>query len=165
MPILGLGGLQVIITMVLLTLLALAFDLHWKMALAIGMILALSSTAIVLQTLSEKDLLRTDAGKSAFSVLLFQDIAVIPMLTLLPLLATLPVESSQSLGHTELEAWQQAALVFAVISGIIIVGRYLVRPIFNWIARTGLREIFIATSLLLVLSITIAMQEMACRQR
>ena len=159
MPILGLGGLQVIITMVLLTLLALAFDLHWKMALAIGMILALSSTAIVLQTLSEKDLLRTDAGKSAFSVLLFQDIAVIPMLTLLPLLATLPVESSQSLGHTELEAWQQAALVFAVISGIIIVGRYLVRPIFNWIARTGLREIFIATSLLLVLSITIAMQE------
>lgn len=158
MPILGLGGLQVVITMILLTLLALAFDLHWKMALAIGMILALSSTAIVLQTLSEKDLLRTDAGKSAFSVLLFQDIAVIPMLTLLPLLATLPV-SSQSVGRTELEAWQQAMLVFAVISGIILIGRYLVRPIFNWIARTGLREIFIATSLLLVLSITIAMQK------
>ena len=66
MPILGLGGLQVIITMVLLTLLALAFDLHWKMALAIGMILALSSTAIVLQTLSEKDLLRTELANPLF---------------------------------------------------------------------------------------------------
>lgn len=159
MPILGLGGLQVVITTLLLMLLSLAFDLHWKMALAIGMILALSSTAIVLQTLTEKDLLRTDAGKSAFAVLLFQDMAVIPMLTLLPLLATLPVETSVSVGHTELEEWQQAALVFAVISGIILTGRYLIRPLFNWIARTGLREIFIATSLLLVLSITIAMEK------
>ncbi|MBV36958.1 MAG: potassium transporter [Rickettsiales bacterium] len=159
MPILGLGGLQVLITTLLLMLLSLAFEMHWKMALAIGMILALSSTAIVLQTLSEKDLLRTDAGKSAFAVLLFQDMAVIPMLTLLPLLATLPVETSVSVGHTELEAWQQAALVFAVISGIILIGRYLIRPLFNWIARTGLREIFIATSLLLVLSITIAMEK------
>lgn len=158
MPILGLGGLQVVISTALITMVALAFDLHWKMSLAIGLILALSSTAIVLQTLSEKDLLRTDAGKSAFSVLLFQDIAVIPMLTLMPLLATLPVESTNPVGHTDLEAWQQAVLVFAVISGIILGGRYLVRPVFNWIARTGLREIFIATSLLLVLSITIAME-------
>ncbi|GAA0214611.1 glutathione-regulated potassium-efflux system protein KefC [Kangiella japonica] len=159
MPILGLGGLQVLVTTLLLMLLSLAFEMHWKMALAIGMILALSSTAIVLQTLTEKDLLRTDAGKSAFAVLLFQDMAVIPMLTLLPLLATLPVETSVSVGHTELEEWQQATLVFAVISGIILTGRYLIRPLFNWIARTGLREIFIATSLLLVLSITIAMEK------
>lgn len=158
MPILGLGGLQVVLCTIFITLVALAFDLHWKMSLAIGLILALSSTAIVLQTLSEKDLLRTDAGKSAFSVLLFQDIAVIPMLTLMPLLATLPVEPTSAVGHTELEAWQQAVLVFAVISGIILGGRYLVRPVFNWIARTGLREIFIATSLLLVLSITIGME-------
>ncbi|WP_223670443.1 monovalent cation:proton antiporter-2 (CPA2) family protein [Kangiella shandongensis] len=158
MPILGLGGLQVVLSTILITAVALLFDLRWQMALAIGLILALSSTAIVLQTLSEKDLLRTDAGKSAFSVLLFQDIAVIPMLTLMPLLATLPVETTKSIGHTELEAWQQAALVFVVISGIIISGRYLIRPLFNWIARTGLREIFIATSLLLVISITIAME-------
>lgn len=158
MPILGLGGLQVILSTILITAIAILFDLSWQMALAIGLILALSSTAIVLQTLSEKDLLRTDAGKSAFSVLLFQDIAVIPMLTLMPLLATLPVETAKSVGHVELEAWQQASLVFAVISGIIISGRYLIRPLFNWIARTGLREIFIATSLLLVITITIGME-------
>ncbi|AOE49550.1 monovalent cation:proton antiporter-2 (CPA2) family protein [Kangiella sediminilitoris] len=158
MPILGLGGLQVILSTILITAIAYLFELSWQMSLAIGLILALSSTAIVLQTLSEKDLLRTDAGKSAFSVLLFQDIAVIPMLTLMPLLATLPVETTTAIGHVELEAWQQAALVFVVISGIIIIGRYLVRPLFNWIARTGLREIFIATSLLLVITITIAMQ-------
>ncbi|NVK22697.1 MAG: cation:proton antiporter [Kangiellaceae bacterium] len=158
MPILGLGGLQVIITSIIIMFAALAFGLKWQMALAIGMILALSSTAIVLQTLSEKGLMRTDAGKSAFAVLLFQDIAVIPMLALMPLLATLTVTSPNSVGHAALQGWQQTLLVFAVIISIILAGRYLVAPIFNWIARTGLREIFIASSLLLVISITLAMQ-------
>ena len=157
MPILGLGGLQVMVTTIFIMLCALAFGLNWQMALAVGMILALSSTAIVLQTLSEKGLMRTDAGKSAFSVLLFQDIAVIPMLTLMPLLATMPFMSSESAGHVDLHGWQQALLVFMTVFSIILAGRYLVRPIFNWIALTGLREIFIASSLLLVISITLAM--------
>ena len=84
---LGLGGLQVAITAVILSLAAWLFAIDWRSSLAIGLIFALSSTAIVLQTLNEKGLTRTDGGRSSFSVLLFQDIAVIPMLALIPLLA------------------------------------------------------------------------------
>lgn len=86
-PILGLGGLQVGVTTILLAGIGLAFGLAWQTALAVGMTLALSSTAIVLQTLNEKGLIATDGGQSSFAVLLFQDIAVIPMLALMPLLA------------------------------------------------------------------------------
>jgi Kef-type K+ transport system membrane component KefB len=88
-PIIGLGGAQVGITMAVVAGIAVAFGLTWQMALAIGMALALSSTAIVLQSLQEKNLTKTTGGQSAFSVLLFQDIAVIPMLAVFPLLATL----------------------------------------------------------------------------
>ena len=84
---LGLGGGQVLITTLLVMIVALVFDQPWSVALAIGMVLALSSTAIVLQTLGEKGLIKSDGGQSSFSVLLFQDIAVIPMLALIPLLA------------------------------------------------------------------------------
>ncbi len=84
---LGLGGLQVGITMLVVTGAAMALGLSWSVALAIGMVLALSSTAIVLQTLNEKGLMKSDGGQASFSVLLFQDIAVIPMLAFLPLLA------------------------------------------------------------------------------
>ena len=87
-PILGLGGSQVAVTTITVAVIGALFGLAWRPALAIGLSLALSSTAIVLQTLSEKGLLRTAGGRSAFSVLLFQDIAVIPILALLPLLAT-----------------------------------------------------------------------------
>ncbi len=160
-PILGLGGLQVVFTGIIISLVAFAFGLNWQGAVAIGMTLALSSTAIVLQTLSEKGLMKTDAGRSSFSVLLFQDIAIIPMLALMPLLATLPFaepEVQYASSISQLHGWQQTLVVFATIFLIILAGRYLVQPIFNWIARTGLREIFIATSLLLVIAITLAMQ-------
>lgn len=86
-PILGLGGLQVLTTAVVIGGVAYFMDFGWRVSLAIGLILALSSTAIVLQTLSEKGLIKTEAGRSSFSVLLFQDIAVIPILAVLPLLA------------------------------------------------------------------------------
>jgi len=82
----GLGGLQVGVTAGLITAGCLALDVDWRAAIAIGLTLSLSSTAIVLQTLSEKGLTKSDGGRSAFSVLLFQDIAVIPMLALIPLL-------------------------------------------------------------------------------
>lgn len=172
-PILGLGGLQVVATTGAIAIIASLFDLAWPMALAVGMILALSSTAIVLQTLNEKGLTRTEAGQSSFSVLLFQDIAVIPMLALLPLLT---VNSSQTatagIGQAVLVAaeqgahhgatlpgWQQTLLVMGVVGGIIVAGRFLMRPVFRFIADTRLQEVFTATALLLVIGIALAMQQ------
>ncbi|PZV08632.1 MAG: glutathione-regulated potassium-efflux system protein KefC [Leptolyngbya sp.] len=165
-PILGLGGLQVAVTTAAIALIALLVGLPWTMALAIGMILSLSSTAIVLQTLNEKGLMRTEAGQASFSVLLFQDIAVIPMLALLPLLemgqtaigphAAVLVATAEASGG--LPAWQRTLLVMGAVGGIIVVGRFLMRPVFRFIADTRLREMFTATALLLVIGITLIMQ-------
>ncbi|MBD3885578.1 glutathione-regulated potassium-efflux system protein KefC [Phormidium tenue FACHB-886] len=171
-PILGLGGLQVVVTTLVVGVISLLFGVPWQIGLAVGMILSMSSTAIVLQTLNEKGLTRTEAGQSAFSVLLFQDIAVIPILAFLPLLA---IGNSASVGFaakqvmfvaaetTEqgaaLPPWQQALLVMAVVGGIIVGGRFLMRPVFRFIAATRLREIFTATALLLVIGIALAMQQ------
>jgi monovalent cation:proton antiporter-2 (CPA2) family protein len=172
-PILGLGGLQVAVTTLVVAGVSLLFGLPWQMGLAIGMILAMSSTAIVLQTLNEKGLTKTEAGQSAFSVLLFQDIAVIPILAFLPLLA---MEHSASVSQTAqqvmlvaaehtaeqgtaLPPWQQALLVMAIVGGIIVGGRFLTRPVFRFIAATRLREVFTATALLLVIGIALAMQQ------
>jgi len=164
-PILGLGGLQVGLTAALISLIGLFLGLSWKVALAVGLILALSSTAIVLQTLNEKDLMKTDAGQSAFSVLLFQDIAVIPMLAILPLLASSMLNLHQAdhgsgHGSTWVEGipiWGQTLLVLGAVAVIIIAGRYLTRPVFRFIAKTRLREIFTAAALLLVIGITLLM--------
>ena len=162
-PILGTGGTQVGLTTVVISGIALAFGLSWQMALAVGLILALSSTAIVLQSLTEKGLMKTPAGESSFSVLLFQDIAVIPMLAVLPLLAVggsagHAGHSAHASGIETLPAWQQALVTIALIAAIIVVGRFLTRPIFRFIAETRLREIFTATALLLVIGIAMAMQ-------
>lgn len=157
LPILGMGSLQVLTTGGLLFGLALYLGLAWREALAIGFILALSSTAFVLQMLSEKGLLKTEGGRSAFSVLLFQDIAVIPMLALLPLLAGQAVSEGAGKFHENLSAWQQALLVGAVISAIILAGRFLIRPLFNMVAMAQMRELFTATALLLVTGITLLM--------
>ncbi len=160
LPILGMGAAQVLATGGLLFAVALYYDREWREALAIGFILALSSTAFVLQMLSEKGLLKTEGGRSAFSVLLFQDIAVIPMLALLPLLAGQHVvDDGVDRLHEALGGWQQALLVTAVIAGIILAGRFLVRPLFNMVATARLRELFIATALLLVTGITLLMEE------
>lgn len=162
--ILGMGGLQVMGTAILVALIALAFGLIWQQALALGMIISLSSTAIVLQTLNEKGLMKTAAGQSAFSVLLFQDIAVIPMLALFPLLAVLPLpESADSHASTNLlsglSTGVQALAVLASIAVIVIGGRFLVRPLFRIIAATRLRELFTATALLLVVGIAVLMSQ------
>ena len=168
-PILGMGGLQVAVTTSLMTLLAMAVGLPFQSALAVGMILSLSSTAIVLQTLNEKGLIKTDAGQSSFSVLLFQDIAVIPMLALLPLLALEPAGSGQAAspsGHAAnagaawiigLPEWAHALVVLGVIGAITVCGLFLVRPVFRAIAKTRLREIFTAAALLLVIGIALLM--------
>src|SRR3954469_8233752 len=111
-PILGLGGLQVLITTTVFTGCALLLGQPLNAALALGMILSLSSTAIVLQSLKEKGILSSAAGQSAFSVLLFQDIAVIPMLAIFPLLAGTGTAHTDS--HTlrdNLPAWMQTLVV------------------------------------------------------
>jgi monovalent cation:proton antiporter-2 (CPA2) family protein len=164
-PIMGLGGLQVAATTAAIAGIAVALGVHWKAALAIGMILALSSTAIVLQTLAEKGLLGTDGGQCAFAVLLFQDIAVIPMLALLPLLAPgVDATASGSTGaeHAKswvegLPAWGQTMAVLAAVTAIVVGGRYLIRPAFRVIARTRQSEIFTAAALLLVIAIALLM--------
>ena len=162
-PILGLGGLQVTITTIIITSIAMMYGMNWQPSLAIGLILSLSSTAIALQILDEKKLMKAEAGKSSFAVLLFQDIAVIPIIAGLPLLVISPnllnikIDSASHniIGH--LAAWQQTLIIFGVIAAIIFAGRYLLRPIFRYIAESGLREIFTAAALLLVIGIALLM--------
>lgn len=163
-PVLGMGGLQVGLTAAVIGAIGLAFRLPWQTALAIGLTLSLSSTAIVLQTLEEKGWLKTDAGKRGFSVLLFQDVAVIPILAILPLLA-LPELVSTSAGsadhahgaHADRSVWLQTAMVLGVVTGIVLGGRYLTRPLLRWVAQTRSHEVFISTALLIVIGITLAM--------
>lgn len=158
-PILGLGGLQMIANVILLSGIGMMLGLAWQQALAISLILPLSSTAIGVQTLTERGLMKTDGGQSAFSILLFQAVAIIPILALLPLLSTNPAAVSQTAqsGNT-LAGWQQTLLVMTTVGGIVVGGRFLMRPVFRFIATTRLREIFTATALLLVVGITLAMQ-------
>jgi len=178
-PILGLGGLQVGVTAAVIAGVGVAAGLPWRCALAVGMILALSSTAIVLQTLSEKGLLKTDGGQSSFAVLLFQDVAMIPMLALLPLLAAGAagtatgagaaggsgvVGDAASAGHAEtlvagLPGWAKALTVLGAMGAIIVGGRYLMRPVFRFIAATRLREIFTAAALLVIIGVALLMRE------
>lgn len=153
-PILGTGGLQLVATTIAIFILLTFTELAWQTALAIGLIVALSSTAIVIQNLQERELMKTEAGKNAFAVLLFQDIAVIPILSVLPLLAiadTAVIESATS-------SWQSALLIIAVIAGIIIGGHFLVVPLLRLIAGSRSREIFIAAALSLVVGIALAME-------
>ncbi len=149
-PILGVGGAQVVLTTAVLGLIVMLFGLPFNATLVVAMGLSLSSTAIALQSLKERNLMSTHAGSSAFSVLLFQDIAVIPMLALLPLLGVAAGEA----GHSW---WLGALSAAGMITAIIIGGHYLTRPIFRYIARTRLREVFTAFALLLVLGIATLM--------
>jgi CPA2 family monovalent cation:H+ antiporter-2 len=167
---LGLGGLQVSLTALVVTGLAMALGQPWSIALSIGLVFSLSSTAIVLQTLNEKGLMRSDGGQSSFSVLLFQDIAVIPMLAFVPLLAlpelqelAMSAHSSADDGHASLslvdrlEGWQRALVTVGAIAFVVIVGSYLTRPIFRFIAMAKLRELFTAAALLMVIAIALLM--------
>lgn len=166
----GLGGLQVGGTIALVMAIALSLGQIWSIALTIGLIFALSSTAIVLQTFSEKGLSKTEGGKNAFSVLLFQDIAVIPMLAFIPLLA-LPelIEQAQLAANTAAEhheelslvaglpGWAYGLVITASIALVVVGGHFLSRPLFRFVASSGLREIFTATALMLVIGIAALM--------
>ncbi|WP_283789251.1 monovalent cation:proton antiporter-2 (CPA2) family protein [Bermanella sp. WJH001] len=161
-PILGLGGLQVVLTAAMISaLIMLASDFVWQVSLAIGLTLALSSTAIVLQSLTERGLLKTQAGANSFSVLLFQDIAVIPILALLPLLAVGEVINNADVHDSlisHLPVWIQVVITSATILAIVLGGKYLAAPFFRFIAETRMREVFTAFALLIVVAITVLMQ-------
>ncbi|MEX0606317.1 MAG: monovalent cation:proton antiporter-2 (CPA2) family protein [Marinobacter sp.] len=162
----GLGGLQVSLTVATGTTIAWWLGLQWQTALAVGLIFALSSTAIVLQTLNEKGLAKTEGGRSAFSVLLFQDIAVIPMLALIPLLA-IPELMGDPVSQTShdsgislvanLPGWAHALVVIGAVGAVIVGGYYLSRPLFRYVVQSGLREVFTATALMLVIGIAALM--------
>ncbi len=161
----GTGGGQVLLTTLALAAVALIDGQPWQTALAIGMILALSSTAIVVQTLTEKGLLRSSGGESAFSVLLFQDVAVIPILALLPLLA-LPgpglagSEGAHGAGidlTADMSALLAAVVRIAAVAAVVLIGNYLTRPVFRFIAGANLRELFTAAGLVFVIGIALLM--------
>ena len=171
----ALGGLQVAVTTAVVSAIAYGFNQPITVSIAIGMIFALSSTAIVNQTLNEKGLLKSDGGQASFSVLLFQDIAVIPMLVILPLLA-LPelqdlvahsVEAASDHGPSEhglnlnlvdhLPGWQAAIITVAAIGAVIAGGAFLTDPIFRFVSRARLRELFVMTALMIVLCIALLM--------
>ncbi|MEL6522251.1 MAG: cation:proton antiporter [Pseudomonadota bacterium] len=182
---LGLGGLQVGLSAALIAGGALLLGAVWQVAVACGLALALSSTAIVLQTLNEKGLLKGDGGQASFSVLLFQDIAVIPMLALFPLLAVPElIADAAALGGTEAHAaadghgddhhgdddhgssmslvdglagWQTALVTLGAIGLVIAGGMFLTRPVFRFIAAARMREVFVASALMFVIGIALLM--------
>lgn len=172
---LGMGGLQVGLTMLAITGGSIAMGYDWGTSVAIGMIFALSSTAIVLQTLTEKGLMQTSGGRSTFSVLLAQDIAVIPMLALLPLLAVPVVVSLATDGslavidpddthHATLSlveglpGWGVTLVTLGAVAAVILAGTFLTRPVFRYIHHARLREMYTALALLMVVSIAVLMQ-------
>ncbi|MEM9714882.1 MAG: monovalent cation:proton antiporter-2 (CPA2) family protein [Pseudomonadota bacterium] len=174
----GLGGLQVGVTTVAIMGACMLVGISWPIALAIGLAFSLSSTAIVLQTLNEKGLMATPGGRSSFSVLLSQDIAVIPMLALIPLLAISGINNSgvsfgtgENYGHgsghaggdssmsivADLPGWGVTLVTIGAIAAVILGGLYLTRPVFKFIAQSRLREMFTAVALLMVVGIALLM--------
>jgi glutathione-regulated potassium-efflux system ancillary protein KefC len=153
-PIFGWGSAQVLACAALLFVVGALAGTSWRVALVAGLGLALSSTAIALQVMGERNLLPTSSGQAGFSILLFQDVAAIPILALLPLLAPGgPAPDAQ--GGS---GWIDAARIVGVVAGIVLGGRLLLRPLLRWIARSRTPEIFTAAALLLVVAIAALMQ-------
>ncbi|EMH4164659.1 glutathione-regulated potassium-efflux system protein KefB [Pluralibacter gergoviae] len=138
----GVGAAQVLLSAVILAGLLMLTDFAWQAALVGGIGLAMSSTAMALQLMREKGMNRSEAGQLGFSVLLFQDLAVIPALAMVPLLA------GNGDDHPD---WIKIGLKVLAFAGMLIGGRYLLRPVFRYIAGSGVREVFTAATLLLVL--------------
>jgi CPA2 family monovalent cation:H+ antiporter-2 len=171
----GMGGLQVVLSTLALMLAAMAMGQPWNISLAIGLALSLSSTAIVLQTLSEKGLMQTGGGRASFSVLLTQDIAVIPILAFLPLLAgdaVLQIANDGSIQrglanvaseHGKLSlvqglpGWGVTLVTIGMVGFVILAGIYLTRPVFKFIHSAHLREMYTALALLIVVGISFLM--------
>lgn len=161
-PILGLGGAQVLTTAAAIAGVGLLLHRAWPEAIACGLILAMSSTAIVLQSLAERGVLKSRGGQACFSVLLFQDIAVIPVMTAMSVLAGVmhggeaAPQSSTSL-LLDLPRWAQALITIGVVVGVVFAGRVVLPVVFRFLAKAKLREVFTATALLLVVGIALLM--------
>ena len=157
----GLGGAQVVTTAMVVGGASMLVGLPWKSALAVGFVMAMSSTAIVLQMLEEKGLRQGPVGQAAFGVLLLQDLAVIPLFALLPLLSPhgimAPEDGAGSLFGRQ-PAWVQTLAGLAAVAAVAGGGRYLVTPAFRFIAAARLREIFTASALLLVIAVAVLME-------
>ncbi|MGH6648176.1 glutathione-regulated potassium-efflux system protein KefC [Aquabacterium sp.] len=149
-PIFGWGSLQLLGCALAVAAGAMAFGVTWQVALVAGLGLALSSTAVALQVMNERNMLPTSGGQAGFAILLFQDVAAIPILALIPLLGA----KAEAAGNPWLEAFR----ALAVIVGIVVVGRLLLRHALRWIARSQSQEIFTAASLALVVGIATLMQ-------
>ena len=165
----GLGGLQILLTAAAVTLVARNLGLEWETSVAVGFILALSSTAIVLQTMSEKGLMQTQGGRSTFSVLLTQDIAVIPILAFMPLLAiaAFSPQATAGSGHEDgygslslvegLPGWGVTLVTLGAVAAVILAGIYLIGPVFRFIHASRLREMYTALALGIVVGIAFLM--------
>ena len=170
----GLGGLQIVLTTSILTFIAIIIGLPWQTSLATAMILCLSSTAIVLQTLTEKKLQNSEGGKSAIAILLMQDVAVIPMLAILPLLAMQELQVDALLtavlngrevveqninGNiiSQLPGWASTIAIAIAIIIIILSGRFLTEPIIRYISKYGTREILLAATFLMIILVAFIM--------
>lgn len=160
--ILKIGFSQVLITSILLFGISISLGIQWNIGLAVALSMALSSTAIVLQSLKEKNQLETREGKMSFGVLLMQDIAVIPILAFLPLLA---ISSGIDVGAqkqanflNDFPGWMQTVFIFVAIGVVILLGRYAFGPILHLVIKTRLRELFVAAALLIVTGIAFLME-------
>ncbi|MBR6877203.1 MAG: cation:proton antiporter, partial [Neisseriaceae bacterium] len=154
---LGLGGLQVGLTLFIIAIIVHTFGYGWRVSITIGCILALSSTAIVLQTFNEKNLISSQGGQAGFAVLLFQDVAAIPMLALLPSLSTYSHKQESEYLLIEQSGWV-VALVSVIVIAIVILGvRHLVPIIFRFIIKSRIREMFTAFMLALVVGVATIM--------
>jgi monovalent cation:H+ antiporter-2, CPA2 family len=161
--IVGMGSIQIVLTTLIVFFTMILLDMTWQVSLATGLAFSMSSTAIVLQTIKEKGLSQTASGQASFSVLLFQDIMVIPVLALLPLLALDNISDSSAIDSSvigNLPGWLQGLSFFFAVAFIYLGGRYLFIPLLRLVARTRLRELFTASSLLLVIAVSALMQAM-----
>ncbi|MCY4045003.1 MAG: cation:proton antiporter [Cellvibrionales bacterium] len=166
----GLGGLQVVFTILMVFALAIAFNVKWQIALVMAFIFSLSSTAIVLQLFDEQRLTKTQGGINTFSVLLMQDILVIPMMAVIPLLSSQPLSTHEILPSSEAQAltnvlmaihslpdWQYAGVLVLTIGIVIFGGRFISRPLFHYVARSNLREVFTAVALMIIIGVSALM--------
>lgn len=160
----GLAGMQILGTVALLMAMLMALGQSWQVSMTLAMILSLSSTAIVLQTLTEKSLMQTAGGRSSFAVLLTQDIAVIAMIALMPLLAQGGAGQAGDETHqgaafmASLPGWGAALVTFGAVGAVVLIGQYLVRPAFRYVYAARLSELDTALALLIVVGIATLMQ-------
>jgi glutathione-regulated potassium-efflux system ancillary protein KefC len=147
----GYGAAQVVLCATLLAAIFIAFGVPWRVGVAAGFALSLSSTAMVIAILEQNSLMDTPLGQTSFGILLFQDIAAIPMIALLPLLAPVSEEASTSGG------WLAAGNALAMIAVVLVGGRFLLKYILRMIRRSGTREIFTVFALLWVIGIALLM--------